>query len=419
MLLSPADPDLLTTLNSCLNAHGLDHVAVAVSGGVDSIALMHLASQLAATPDMQVQAVTVDHGLRPEAADEARQVAKWAADWGIKHTTLTWAGWAGEGNMQAEARKARYALMTEWARARGVQAVLLAHTADDQAETVLMGLARSSGVDGLSAMPEMREVAGTRLLRPLLSRSREELRDYLQAQGLDWIEDPSNQNPRFERIRMRQARSGLDELGLSAQALSQVAQNMAQAQTALDFHAQAEARAICRLDAGDVLISLDRFAALPQETARRLLLGAVAWVNGSGERPRRQPTQLALAAAQQGRSAQLGGCRIVKQRNCMRVCREFQAVRDLRAKPGALWDSRWRLSGPDQGGAYIAPLGEQGVLQCPDWRETGRPYAAMLALPAVWRGADVVAAPLAGMANGWQIEGPTDEEEFFATFLSH
>ena len=419
MLLNPADPDLLTTLKTCLRAHGLKQVAVAVSGGGDSIALLHLAGRLAGTQGLQVQAVTVDHGLRPEAADETRRVAGWSADWGVRHTTLNWGGWTGAGNMQAEARKARYTLMADWAQAQGVQAVLLAHTADDQAETVLMGLARSSGVDGLSAMPEAKEVAGTCLLRPLLSHSREELRAYLEAQGLDWIEDPSNQNPRFERIRMRQAKSALDELGLTASALSQVAQNMAQAQAALDFQTQAEARAICQLDAGDVLIALDRFSTLPQETARRLLLGAVAWVNGNSERPRRQPTQLALAAAQRGRPAQLGGCRIVKQRSWMRVCREYQAVCETRAKPSALWDNRWRLTGPDHDGVSIAALGEQGVAQCPDWRETGRPHAAMLALPAVWRGADVVAAPLAQMANGWRIEGPTDEEEFFETFLSH
>ncbi|SLN54447.1 tRNA(Ile)-lysidine synthase [Falsiruegeria litorea R37] len=417
--MSPPEDDLLSTLNTCLSAHGLDHVAVAVSGGGDSVALLHLASRLAAAQNVQVQAVTVDHGLRSEAADEARQVAQRATDWGLKHTTLNWAGWTGAGNLQAEARRARYALMADWARGHGVQAVLLAHTADDQAETVLMGLARASGVDGLSAMPEMREVNGSCLLRPLLRHSRQELRAYLEAHGVGWIEDPSNQDIRFERIRMRQAKSALDELGLSAPALSQVAQNMAQAQAALDFHTQASARAICQLDAGDVLITLDSFAALPQETARRLLLGAVAWVNGGSERPRRQPTLMTLTAAQQGRPAQLGGCRIVKQRNRMRVCREHHAVRDLRTQPGELWDNRWRLSGPDEDGVTIAALGEQGVLQCPNWRETGRPHVAMLAAPAVWRGSDLVAAPLAGMANGWRFEGPMDEEEFFETLLSH
>ncbi|WP_205520504.1 tRNA lysidine(34) synthetase TilS [Tropicibacter sp. Alg240-R139] len=419
MLLIAADAALLKDLHTRLAAHHLTHVAVAVSGGGDSVALLHLMSRVAQAIDIRVQAVTVDHSLRPEAAGEAHQVSRWAAEWGIEHTTLNWSGWSGDGNLQAEARKARYEVMAEWARQEDVQALLVGHTSDDQAETVLMGLSRASGVDGLAAMPEHRVLGGITLMRPVLHHSRQDLRDYLGRQSLDWIEDPSNQNARFERIRMRQAGAALSELGLSTPALAQVAQNMAHVQAALDYHTQAEARVVCKVDAGDVVLDMDRFVNLPQETARRLLLGAVAWVNGGTDRPRRIPTMMALTAIGQGTPAQLGGCRIVKQRKWMRVCREFNAVRDLRVNPGELWDNRWRMIGPDHEQVTIAALGEKGLLQCPEWRETGRPHAALTATPAAWRGGVVIAAPFAAAANGWGIQGPSSEEEFFATLLSH
>lgn len=397
----------------------MDHVAVAVSGGGDSMALLHLMHQLTAEGAITMQAVTVDHGLRPEAADEARQVSQWAAALGVQHSTLTWDGWRSAGNLQAEARRARYALMVNWAKAKGVQALLLAHTVDDQAETVLMGLARASGVDGLAAMPERRDMDGVALLRPLLKHSREDLRRYLQGQGRSWIEDPSNHNDKFERIRMRQAGEFLADLGLTAATLSRVAQNMAQSQTALDHHAQEAARKVCLIEGGDVVLDPARFAELPQETARRILLTAASWVNGGDDRPRRLPTLTALEAIASGTPAQLAGCLIVKQGNRMRVCREFNTVREVTCLPGQLWDNRWCLTGPDHTGVTVAVLGAEGLQHCPDWRETGRPHAAVCASPAAWSGDKLVAAPLAGWANGWQIAGRTGHEEFFDMFLSH
>lgn len=419
MLLSTQDSALLTTLQTCLGAHNLDHVAVAVSGGGDSVALLHLMGRIASRADVRIKAVTVDHRLRPEAADEALQVSRWAAEWGVEHTTLTWSGWNGEGNLQAKARKARYDLMAQWARQQDIPAILLGHTIDDQAETVLMGLSRASGVDGLAAMPEQRSMRDVILLRPLLGHNRQDLRNYLRGQGLDWIDDPSNQNTRYERVRMRQAGAALSDLGLSTPALARVAQNMAHVQDALDYHTQVAAREICQVDAGDVVLDMDQFVTLPQETARRLLLGAVAWVNGGRDHPRRHPTMMALSAMGNRTPAQLGGCRIVKQRNRMRVCREYSAVRNLRAKPGEFWDARWCLSGPDHHNVRVAALGEEGLMQCPDWRETGRPHAALIAAPAAWRGREVVAAPFAAAANGWSVQGPTSIEEFLETILSH
>lgn len=131
------------------------------------MALLSLLHRLSAAAGTHLEAVTVDHGLRPEAAEEAVFVARYAGTLGLRHETLRWRGWDGQGNLQNAAREARYRLMADWAERRGLPCVALGHTADDQAETVLMRLARRAGVDGLSAMAPRSDRHGITWLRPL------------------------------------------------------------------------------------------------------------------------------------------------------------------------------------------------------------------------------------------------------------
>ncbi len=152
-------------------------IGIAVSGGGDSTALLLSLARGFAETGVTLHAATVDHGLRPEAAAEARAAAGQAADLGISHDTLRWQGWDGAGNLQDQARRARYALLSDWARGQGIPTVALGHTSDDRAETVLMRLGRAAGVDGLAAMHRERWVDGIRFLRPMLSLTREDLRE--------------------------------------------------------------------------------------------------------------------------------------------------------------------------------------------------------------------------------------------------
>src|SRR5262249_20106992 len=179
------------------------HLAVAVSGGRDSMALALLVAAWAERRGGRVTAITVDHGLRPEAAAEARQVGRWLRAHGITHRTLRWRPPAGAlpGGLQAAARAGRYAPPCGWGRPRGVLHLALAHQQEDQAETLLLRLARGSGLDGLAAMAPIAERMGVRLLRPLLSVPRARLRATLVAAPQPWIDDPSNENPAHARIR--------------------------------------------------------------------------------------------------------------------------------------------------------------------------------------------------------------------------
>jgi len=180
------------------------NIALAVSGGGDSMALLHLAHRWARGRGVSLHALTVDHGLRPDSAAEAAGVAAFCAAHGIAHRILTWSG-DGDGNLPDAARRGRYAAMADACTEAGATMLLTGHTLDDQAETVLMRLGRGSGVDGLAAMRAMTPLWGVQLFRPLLGLRREDLRDMLRGAGVAWVDDPTNEDRGYTRIRARDA----------------------------------------------------------------------------------------------------------------------------------------------------------------------------------------------------------------------
>lgn len=402
-------------------------LGVAVSGGGDSVALLHLLADFCASRDVPLYAVTVDHGLREGSAGEAQEVANIAKNLYIPHEILTWQDWDGSRNLQDQARRARYQLITDWARSKDITLVALGHTADDQAETVLMRLARSSGVDGLAAMQTRRLQNGVTLIRPMLSISRAELRDYLHQNKLSWSEDPSNLDTRYDRIKMRQAMDILEPLGITTQALTRVAEQMGQAREALDWYSFLAAREIVRVDGADIVISLRRFRTLPTEIARRLMVRALMWVGGAEYKPRRAALTDLIAAARAGDSSTLAGCIVSCHKADLWISREYNAVRALTEHPNESWDNCWILQPPavqtvineNSPDFVVRALGPDGIGMCADWKETGKPRAALLASPAVWQGDALVSAPLAGRAAGWSAVLLRSSEEFFATLLSH
>jgi tRNA(Ile)-lysidine synthase len=198
-------------------ARDVRHVAVAVSGGSDSMALLHLAKAWGDLAGVTVSAVTVDHGLRAGSADEALQVSRWAAQIGVPHVILHWVGEKPRTGIQAAARKARYDLMSEWAGQTGVDCLLTGHTLNDQAETVAMRLKRTTSAASIAGIRPEIMWNHVRVLRPLLRVKREALRGLLRDLQQGWIDDPSNDNSIFERVRMRR------ELGEDVDALALLA----------------------------------------------------------------------------------------------------------------------------------------------------------------------------------------------------
>ncbi len=214
-------------------------LGLAVSGGPDSLALLLLAR--AVLPG-RIAVASVDHGLRPAAAAECSEVARLCGNWNVPHATLRVA--VAPGNLQASARAARYAALAGWMQERGLAALATAHHADDQAETLLMRLNRGCGLAGLAGIRARGVVPGTALpllrplLRPLLAFRRAELEALVQHHGLAPSRDPSNADPRFERVRVRTALASgglVDPLELAA-----AAGHLAEAEEALDWAAQRE-----------------------------------------------------------------------------------------------------------------------------------------------------------------------------------
>ena len=208
-------------------------LAVALSGGPDSTALALLADGWARQRGGSVEALTVDHRLRPGSAEEAAEAGRAMAARGIAHAVLLWTR-APLRASQETAREARYALLEAGCRRRGLRHLALGHTLDDQAETVLLRLAQGSGIDGLAGMPARSERDGLVLLRPLLGFPKARLVATCGALGAPWAEDPSNADPRFARARLRAAWPILEREGLTAERLAALARRAGRVRGLLD-----------------------------------------------------------------------------------------------------------------------------------------------------------------------------------------
>jgi tRNA(Ile)-lysidine synthase len=270
---------------------------LAVSGGSDSTALLALAADWARARGKRIAVATVDHGLRPEAAEEAVGVAAHCKTLGLPHATLDWRREKTGPVAQAEARRARHALLALWAQERGLRALALGHTRDDRIETFLMRARQGSGWRGLAgplpsgASPVWPEGRGLRLIRPLLAFGREELRAEMRTRGLGWIEDPSNQSDRFERVRMRTLASRMDKQTL--QQTLRVMDGLAHMRAAVVAEARSALAFVATNDSA-AHMSLERFRTTGAE-ARLRLLEALLMAAGGGEAPPRSEALKRLA----------------------------------------------------------------------------------------------------------------------------
>lgn len=398
-----------------LDARGVK-LGIAVSGGGDSMALLHLAIEWSRHSGAAIFAATVDHGLRQEAAAEAAMVAEYCRKHQILHVILRWAGWDKQGNLQDAARQARKRLLGAWATENNLNAVLLGHTADDQAETVLMRLARGSGVDGLAGI---RRDSG-KWARPLLDMRRESLRGYLRDHHVDWVDDPSNTDERFDRIKARNMLQTLGELGLTVERLTGLADHMRGEADVLHGALINFANAAVVQDNGDLLIDRAALTAAPQRLQTRILAKAFQWVSTAAYPPRFTALDAMSKQLGDGLSGTLHGCYISSDctggAQTYRIGREFNAVASTVGATDGLWDGRWQISGPAELGYEVRVLGEIGLNLCPNWRETGLPRTSLLASPAVWDQNTLIAAPIAGYIHGWNARIVAD---FHSSLVTH
>jgi tRNA(Ile)-lysidine synthase len=266
--------------------------AVAVSGGGDSLALMFLLADWARAASRPAPVVlTVDHGLDANSEHVARDVLRRAKAAGLKSELLVWKDKKPKADIEAAAREARYRLIGEWCHAHETGSVYAAHTLEDQAETFLLRLGRGSGLDGLSAMRPVAlyPVPGfddLRVVRPLLGIGRNELRAFLKARKETWVDDPMNFDPRFARVRLREAWPMLEELGLSSSRIAGAARHLARAREALDHATENLLARASRIVDGEAMLDPSRLAAAPREIGLRAFAWLLSRVSGEPYRPR-------------------------------------------------------------------------------------------------------------------------------------
>jgi tRNA(Ile)-lysidine synthase len=324
-------------------------LAIAFSGGADSTAMVLLAARWAKRRGGEVLAVTVDHGLRPGSAAEAKLAQSRIKALGIDSTILRWKNSQPNSGIQNAARMARYALMSGWCRRKGILHLLLAHHQEDQAETMLHRLGRQTGADGLAGMARIRETADVRLLRPCLNISRNRLRAVVEAQGIEWVEDPSNQDPAYARVRLRNLLPALEveqispvALGGTALRLAEVRQSM-ETQTALVLARTAEMSSL-----GYVRLNSAAIIDTEREIARRILERLLGTVGGNVYPARRHAADNLLDDIRRKgrfRARTLAGCRIIQNKDDVLIVREVARCPIQNVIPGVWmdWDNRYRI----------------------------------------------------------------------------
>lgn len=379
------------------------HLAVACSGGADSMVLAILADRWARAHGGGVTALIVDHRLRPESAREAETVGRTLAACGIAHRVLVFASALPAGNLEDVARRARYRLLETWCEDNGVLHLLTAHHRDDQAETLLMRLARGSGLDGLAGIAPVSIRQACRVLRPLLAVAPERLRATLRDLDVPHVEDPMNRDPAFQRVRLRAARAFLAEEGLSAERLAATAARLARARAAVEtMVAGVLARTVAVDPLGFAEVDAAALKAAPTETGLRALSAVLATIGGAEYPVRLEQLERLydLLPGDLGGGRTLAGCRLLPKTGRILVCREAAGTPEPQAVPAGarqLWDGRFAITLPAdaRAGILVGPLGTDGAARlATQGCGAGLPAAVRVTLPALFDADGLVAVPL-------------------------
>lgn len=326
------------------------HIAVAVSGGADSLALSLLLQDWLTPLEGKLTALTVDHKLRVESTEEAYQVKKWLTRYGINHHIMTWEGDKKGTDIQNRARHARKQLLTQWCQTHHVLHLCIAHHADDQAETFMQRLLHGSGPIGLQAMAICSYTSFGRILRPLLTIFKKDLQAYLQEKGQDYIEDPSNQNPIFERTKIRFLLPSLIDITTTIAPLNQTVEKIQQSnEIILESLTQFYVNHAKITKFG--VVTINKKALLIQNIALQgqILSRGLQGVGGSKYPFSVKQLVTVIHSLHLNKNTTLGGCLIMIKKE------EIWIVREKRSIPKStkvtsnrcLWDHRFLLTVPD------------------------------------------------------------------------
>ncbi len=394
-----SDSEFNELMKSCPSVWNARHIAVGVSGGVDSMVLSLLASAWGRRNSIKISAITVDHGLRNEAASEARQVKRWLNTRGMQHHTLTINKSRPQNGIQGVARKWRLTAIDEWCRDRSIQLVLMAHTAEDQAETVWMRILADTGPDGLSAMTHENKIGGLHIGRPLLTIPKARLIATCKKKKQPWIDDPSNQDINFTRVRLRKQAPVLKDFGLGFQEAARISSSMLKARQVIDKYCARFFTLHGGISVtGAAWFDLEAFNKLQSKFSELLLSRTIRVIGGAGLSPRqKRVTRLRsnLCNSSKKSAWTLGGCVIIRSEigKCW-IVRELSYCASpvlIQKNRKMRWDNRFEIFSESDKSRYLRPLGETGwlwLLKNFDAKNSlgwllNFPYMARLAIPII------------------------------------
>lgn len=397
-------------------AYNVEHYGLAVSGGADSMALLYLASQaqhLKGAPRFTV--FTVDHGLRPEARAEVKMVARVSRQLGLPCTRLQWTTSRSGAALQERARDARYALMADACQKKNIEALVTAHHAVDQMETLLMRVARGTDLTGLRGMQLRRRLGEITLLRPFLDRMPEELAALCHRHEIPFTSDPSNDDLKFERVRWRQTAKQIFANGVSAEKLALTLGRLEAVDDDIETMADEFLRqegVVTQLGFAD--LPRAAFVGLPLTLKKRILGRLLAWIGGNS-----YPVSVTMIEnlcraidANEPAGRTVAGCLVRPRKSSILIGREYAAISALDVpmqNRKILWDGRYLVSCRKEPprGARIKPLAGDGVAELKRRGvviDKSIPSGFLHVLPAVFVRQRLYACPLLTSATSFDFE---------------
>lgn len=373
-------------------------IAVAVSGGADSMALLYLLHRWSLVNKVALNALTVDHKLRSGSTAEAKQVGSWCAEMGVAHEILTWSDEKPTRRIQEVARRERYALLQNWCTRMGVAHLFVGHNRNDQAETFLLRMSRGSGPEGLSGMPLVNQRDMISVIRPLLNIERLRLEMTLRLAGRGWIDDPGNADDRFARVRVRHKVELLEGHGISVAAVAKTARICGKWRQKRECDMSAVAsRSVTLYPEGFADIDRQELTKADYDTVLAVVSALLKLIGGrdfAPKRSRQAPLCRALVDPSKNFVCTLGNCFIAAEGNRIRLWREFGTISDEASLDGpspVVWDGRFLVyfdpsKAPNE--AFIGALGRAG------WEEIAGDVGAKFrripgpvryGFPAIWR----------------------------------
>ncbi len=403
----------------------LSSCGIAVSGGSDSIALFHIMTEWVSENKPEILVASVDHELRSESKAEVEFVRKICEMKRVKHFSLKPTVNLSEarGNLQDNARSARYQLLRNWAIANNLQCILVGHTLDDQEENLLIRFLRGSGVDGLASMENMVVRNEILWIRPLLKFRKEELRNYLRNNNYSWIDDPSNHDDKYQRVKVRKLLKQLKSDSLIAPNFVKTADHMLRASKLSKEIAKHNSKTLLAFnDVGQITFEVEKFSELFEDTQFRILSGIISWFSGKFYKPRFSQLENIHNKILNSTlsSATLGGTVFKKKNGTLTFTRELASIEEncLLKDEKFIWDNRWliTLKQKTQEKLYVKPYGlldleDDGFFITSEFEKS-----ALATLPTIITSKGVKFVPLSNLEYDADIKLLNQDDEFYKFF---